>query len=306
MSPPDFFSSLRQAVHEAWEFLVPPIVRLALAAVVFFLVLPVAPLGPSELLVLTTADQRVQNVVESLESLKLQALVPVGILLAFIIIAYVSNRLMLAIASLVPLKVELDSPRLAASRLRFFEIWRYYPEKKKPGVILTAMETMVGRSSTGEVNSSLFSLARVREKLAAAAQRTAYIKFLMLFSLASWITGWFFYGNMIRTLPQLVGLLFVTAALLLISFAIEAHYLREELLGTIEAAYSMLASGPDRAVSESHEHYEFLLEYQRQKGNDGKAWWRIAPARLPLFEIFGGYKWRRPNPAAEPGGRAAG
>jgi hypothetical protein len=277
-------SDATKGVHDAWEFFFPPTFRLVICmGIVFYigggpLIKEFLGLYPG-----TVASWRSHNISAFLEEYKLTPLVPVIAVFVLAAIAYIWNRFVFVVGSLIPLRVSYYVPKLLVHAFRATDIWVLYPEIESIDMLPSAVDLEIQQAKEGGKLAS-----QTGADYWETESEKIYIQFDFCKFVALWTLCWMVVISVNPPLRHQVrgaGLLVLIATafagtiiILRFLYAIEQSWLAKTsavlLLARVSGRPALAQDDPKRTI---------IL--RSIEANRGKGWWWLE--FVPSFAFLG-------------------
>lgn len=277
-------NNVRILVQEAWAFLVPPTVRVAIALAIL---LAFTPALTSSDLSVAQSSPSADELLTQLERFKLTSLIPLGSFVLVIVTAFATNKLMFGIGTLIPIEVKIDYSEAVADEPMLRKVWQKNPSLHTPSeVIALAMDTIGIPNPESKIGAER-EAARLCVQNKATQENSSFIKFLIIWSvmsasLALWHSG----VLQVRVYLSLIAVLAVLVFLLALNFAKDANERKQGLIARLKVTNSLSKNQP---VAIDSDQNGFIEDYLHRSGECIHGWWSIAIADPPFLVLFKGY-----------------
>jgi hypothetical protein len=283
-------SDITKAVHDAWRFAIPPLVRLTITAFVFVF------LGGQSILTKLwstlanqTLDLRSSQVQATLDAYGLKALIPIGVLVAIVVVLYTFEQVVFAIAELMPIHYGWGEPPETWTDPRVLELARRNPAIEDLSdvnvVIALTIDKVKAESRTGLLSYFIWA----EERSGQAGTRFGFTKFLFVWSLVSFIVitrtgfhGWILARTIVAlTVLAVFGLGFACQAMFFQKQAITGRLHVAELVASMES--QTRATDEEPRIIRLKEMTEVMTKHAP------RGWWTFSISAPNLVKILREY-----------------
>jgi hypothetical protein len=142
-------ADIRKIIHDAWEFFTPPLLYLVVMALLFLYICGSGPLvafGAQLGELLARVDTLVLTTF--LDQYKLTALVPFFVLFLLAVLAYLVNRVVWGVQSLLPVHLTTWVGAVIEERVRLEPAWGPHLERYKPLSATDLIEYLIAKART--------------------------------------------------------------------------------------------------------------------------------------------------------------
>lgn len=282
-SPDGIVEQVGRALRGAWDFIVPPGLRLLIAVGLAALIFPFG-----------FSDEFQDGMVEAsvttsqwLELLGLMWLLPLGVLVGILVVARTADSVFQAIGSLVPLRIQVYGEAILANEAHLLvEFWRRNPTLGRGELFTAVSDLPIVEDSNGPhaievkaLDNEIYSMRGFQD----------YIKFLLVWSLAWCVVSVQVQGSLAALEYGLVCMVvIVLLGVLLVAWAREAEVSRRLVLLKLK---SRLECGTGRASESQIDTQAGFYEELQEAGR--KKWWSISMSGPPIAEVFRGFRLLR-------------
>ncbi len=281
-----------KAINDAWEFFLPTTIRAALATAVLAALGGVTPLTAALRRAGTTLSSiDIRNTADLLDKYKLTPLVPVVALFGLATLAYTFNRIVFAVANLIPIALTHSETTLLMRDCSGASAWYYMPYVDTPDALVQAIELELAKARAGDYQAAVRNVDYWGERTNEQLQQFSFAKFLALWS----VSCAFVLPQMLWAPPRgiFIRLLFVLALIAIwasISLLRTVYSIKQAAHAKISATVVLLTAQGRAELPPADERRRFIDHQIEMLGNQG--WWWITAGSVEWVNVLHDFDMR--------------